>query len=65
MLVEHGCPSPRPRSGGPLGGTPPLVDLVPARDWGASTTIPFFGALTGTDRTALLQEPLPELTADD
>ena len=39
-----------------------LVDLTPARDWGASTTIPFFGALTGTDRTALLQEPLPELT---
>ena len=22
-----------------------VVDLVPARDWGASTTIPFFGAL--------------------
>ena len=39
-----------------------VVDLVPARDWGASTTIPFFGALTGTDRTELLQEPLPELT---
>jgi acetamidase/formamidase len=39
-----------------------LVDLTPARDWAASTTIPFFGALTGTDRTALLQEPLPELT---
>ena len=39
-----------------------LVDLTPARDWGASTTIPFFGALTGTDRTALLHDPLPELT---
>jgi acetamidase/formamidase len=39
-----------------------LVDLSPARDWGASTTIPFFGALTGTDRTALLHEPLPERT---
>ena len=39
-----------------------IADLVPARDWGASTTIPFFGALTGTDRTALLQAPLPELT---
>ena len=39
-----------------------LVDLTPARDWGASTTIPFFGALTGTDRTALLQQPLPEQT---
>ena len=39
-----------------------IVDLTPARDWGVSSTIPFFGALTGTDRTALLQEPLPELT---
>lgn len=39
-----------------------LVDLTPARDWAASTTIPFFGALTGTDRTALLQQPLPEQT---
>ncbi|WP_232664744.1 acetamidase/formamidase family protein [Pseudonocardia sp. TRM90224] len=39
-----------------------IVDLTPARDWGASTTIPFFGALTGTDRTALLNEPLPEET---
>ncbi|MGD9529988.1 acetamidase/formamidase family protein [Pseudonocardia sp.] len=37
-----------------------LVDLTPARDWGASALIPFFGALTGTDRTALLNEPLPE-----
>lgn len=39
-----------------------FVDLEPARDWGASATIPLFGALTGTDRTALLHEPLPELT---
>jgi acetamidase/formamidase len=39
-----------------------IVDLTPARDWAASTTIPFFGALTGTDRTALLHEPLPERT---
>jgi acetamidase/formamidase len=39
-----------------------IVDLTPARDWAASTTIPFFGALTGTDRTALLQDPLPEQT---
>ncbi|MET9023245.1 acetamidase/formamidase family protein [Actinopolymorpha sp. NPDC004070] len=39
-----------------------FVDLQPARDWGVSTTIPFFGGLTGTDRTALLQEPLPEVT---
>ncbi|SFJ98166.1 Acetamidase/formamidase [Amycolatopsis sacchari] len=39
-----------------------FVDLEPARDWGASATIPFFGALTGTDRTALLHDPLPERT---
>jgi acetamidase/formamidase len=39
-----------------------VVSLAPARDWAASTTIPLFGALTGTDRTATLQQPLPELT---
>ena len=39
-----------------------IVDLTPARDWGASTTIPFFGALSVTDRTALLHDPLPERT---
>lgn len=39
-----------------------VVSLEPARDWAASTTIPLFGALTGTDRTAGLQAPLPELT---
>jgi acetamidase/formamidase len=39
-----------------------LVDLTPARDWGASTLVPFFGGLTGTDRTALLAEPLEERT---
>jgi acetamidase/formamidase len=39
-----------------------VVSLEPARDWAASTTIPLFGALTGTDRTAGLQNPLPELT---
>ncbi len=39
-----------------------LVDLTPARDWGASTLVPFFGGLTGTDRTALLHEALPEQT---
>ena len=39
-----------------------IVDLTPARGFGASTTIPFFGGLTSTDRTALLQEPLPEAT---
>jgi len=39
-----------------------LLDLRPARDWGASSTIPFFGGLTSTDRTATLQEPLAERT---
>ncbi|MGH3631441.1 MAG: acetamidase/formamidase family protein, partial [Sciscionella sp.] len=39
-----------------------FVELAPARDWGASSTIPFFGGLTGTDHTATLQEPLPERT---
>src|SRR5205814_8219003 len=39
-----------------------LLDLSPARGWGASSTIPFFGGLTSTDRTATLQEPLAERT---
>ncbi|MGE0214742.1 acetamidase/formamidase family protein [Mycolicibacterium sp.] len=39
-----------------------FVSIEPARTWAASTTIPLFGALTGTDRTATLQPPLPELT---
>ncbi|MQA01278.1 MAG: acetamidase [Streptosporangiales bacterium] len=39
-----------------------FVDLTPARDWGASSTIPFFGGLTSTDRTATLQPPLAERT---
>ncbi|WP_226361865.1 acetamidase/formamidase family protein [Pseudonocardia sp. ICBG1142] len=39
-----------------------LVELTPARDWGASTLIPLFGALSTTERTALLHEPLPERT---
>lgn len=39
-----------------------FVALEPARDWGASSTIPFFGGLTNTDRTAMLQPPLPERT---
>jgi acetamidase/formamidase len=38
-----------------------FVSITPARDWGASTTIPLFGALTNTHATALLNEPLPEL----
>jgi acetamidase/formamidase len=39
-----------------------FVELTPARGWGASATIPFFGGLTSTDRTATLQDPLPERT---
>jgi acetamidase/formamidase len=39
-----------------------FVRLTPARSWGASSTIPFFGGLTSTDRTATLQDPLPERT---
>jgi acetamidase/formamidase len=39
-----------------------FVSLTPARSWGASSTIPFFGGLTSTDRTATLQDPLPERT---
>ena len=36
--------------------------LSPARSFGASCTIPLFGGLTSTDRTATLQDPLPERT---
>src|SRR6195952_426471 len=39
-----------------------FVAMEPARDWGASATIPFFGGLTGTDRVATLQDPLPDTT---
>ncbi|TQK30099.1 acetamidase/formamidase family protein [Arthrobacter sp. SLBN-53] len=39
-----------------------LVDLTPARGWGASTLIPFFGGLTGVPVNPTLQEPLPERT---
>jgi acetamidase/formamidase len=39
-----------------------FVSLEPARDWGASAAIPFFGGLTSTDRTATLQDALPDTT---
>jgi acetamidase/formamidase len=39
-----------------------FVAMEPARDFGASAAIPFFGGLTSTDRTATLQEPLPDTT---
>jgi len=38
-----------------------FVSIEPARDWAASTTVPLFGALTGTHLTALLNEPLEEV----
>ncbi|GJJ16358.1 acetamidase/formamidase family protein [Mycolicibacterium mageritense] len=39
-----------------------FVDLTPARSWGASTTIPFFGGLTSTPASPTLQDPLTERT---
>lgn len=39
-----------------------FVSIEPSRDWGVSTTIPLFGGLTGTTRTATIQAPLPEMT---
>src|SRR6266542_4012171 len=37
-----------------------FLDIVPARDWGVSSTFPHFGALTSTHTTATLQPPLEE-----
>ena len=37
-----------------------FIDVAPARDWAASTTIPLFGGLTATSFTQLLNPPLPE-----
>jgi len=39
-----------------------LAALEPARDWGASAAIPFFGGMTSTDRVVTLQDPLPDTT---
>ena len=38
-----------------------FVEIEPARDWAASTTVPLFGALTSTHQTATLQPALPEV----
>ncbi len=38
-----------------------FVSIEPAREVAASTTVPLFGALTGTHLTALLNEPLEEV----
>lgn len=39
-----------------------IVDLEPARDFGASAAIPFFGGLTSNGATAMLQQALPDTT---
>lgn len=39
-----------------------FVSIVPRETWGASTTVPFFGALTSTPQTPTLQQPLLERT---
>jgi acetamidase/formamidase len=38
-----------------------FVSIEPSRDWGVSTTVPLFGALTSTLATVSLQEPLEEV----
>src|SRR5947208_1686336 len=38
-----------------------FVSIEPSRDWGASTLVPLFGALSSTHQTATLQDPLPEI----
>ncbi len=37
-----------------------IVSLSPARDWAVSASFPGFGALSGTDRTAMLGPDVPE-----
>src|ERR1700760_1509711 len=37
-----------------------IIEIEPTRDFVISALIPFFGGLTGTNQTAMLQEPLPE-----
>jgi len=38
-----------------------FVSIEPSRDWGVSTTFPFFGGLTSTLTTFTLQQPLEEI----
>lgn len=38
-----------------------FVSIEPSRDFGAATTVPFFGALTSDASAVSLQDPLPEL----
>ncbi len=37
-----------------------IREIEPARDFAVTATIPYFGALTNTDKTVTLNEPLPE-----
>jgi acetamidase/formamidase len=39
-----------------------FVRITPHEDWGVSSTVPFFGALTATPLTAMLHEALTERT---
>ncbi len=39
-----------------------IVELTPARNFGASAAIPYFGGLTSTPVTSMLQEALPDTT---
>lgn len=39
-----------------------FASIVPRGKWGVSATVPFFGALTSTPGTAMLQPALPEMT---
>jgi acetamidase/formamidase len=39
-----------------------FVSIEPREAWGVSTTVPFFGSLTGSRFTALLHDALPERT---
>jgi acetamidase/formamidase len=38
-----------------------FVSIEPSRDWGVSTTVPFFGGLTSTPRNPTMQDALTEL----
>src|SRR3954452_19363489 len=37
-----------------------IDNIEPTRDWAVSCTIPFFGGLTSTNLTKMLQDPLEE-----
>jgi len=37
-----------------------FISIEPSRDWASSCTVPLFGSLSTTPRTALLHDPLPE-----